>query len=193
MDHGDQRIHRGPVIDLLMLFQMLDRKDVRDRLLLQIHGGHTVIGVRHPDQLRTGMDEIRMILRKERPEKKKMALIHLHELCADCNAKGMEAELQTEGDLSVIPDDLWEVLLDNCYEAVSNSMKYSKAKKIELRIMVMNQMVRCVVSDNGIGCSRITDGMGISGMRQRIRAAGGTISFETEAGFLVNMLIPLKK
>ena len=144
------------------------------------------------DQLRSGMDEIRMILRKERPEKKKMALIHLHELCADCKAKGMEAELQTEGDLSAIPDDLWEVLLDNCYEAVSNSMKYSKAKKIELRIIVMNQMVRCVVSDNGIGCSRITDGMGISGMRQRIRAVGGTISFETEAGFLVNMLIPLK-
>lgn len=145
------------------------------------------------DQLRTGMDEIRAILRKERPEKNKMALIHLQKLCADCKAKGMEAELQTEGDLSVIPDDLWEIILDNCYEAVSNSMKYSKAKKIELRIMVMNQMVRCVVSDNGIGCSRIIDGMGISGMRQRIRAAGGTISFESEAGFLVNMLLPLKK
>ena len=143
------------------------------------------------DQLRTGMDEIRAILRKERPEKKKMALLRLHQLCADCNAKGMEAELQTEGDLSAISDDLWEVLLDNCYEAVSNSMKYSKAKKIDLRISVMDQMVRCVVSDNGIGCSRITDGMGISGMRQRVRAAGGTIRFETESGFMVNMQMPL--
>ena len=144
------------------------------------------------DQLRTGMDEIRAILRKERPEKKKMALLQLHELCADCNEKGVEAELSIEGNTSVIPNDIWEVILDNSFEAVSNSMKYSKCSHINITIIVMNKMVRCVISDDGIGCDKIVDGMGISGMRQRIRSVGGTIDFESEAGFKVSTLLPLK-
>ena len=143
------------------------------------------------DQLRGGMDEIRAILRKQRPEKKKMALLQLYELCADCNKKGVEAELNTEGNLSAISDALWEVILDNTFEAVTNSMKYSKGRKIDISILVMNEMIRCTVSDDGVGCDNVKDGMGISGMRQRIRNAGGTINFETEAGFCVNMLLPL--
>lgn len=142
------------------------------------------------DQLRTGMDEIRAILRKERPEKKKLALLQMYKLCADCNNKGVEAELSTEGNLSVISDECWEVILDNTFEAVTNSMKYSKCKRLEINIIVMNEMIRCTISDDGVGCSSIKDGMGISGMRQRIRNVGGTIDFETEAGFKVNMLLP---
>lgn len=143
------------------------------------------------DQLRGGMDEIRAILRKQRPEKKKMALLQLYELCSDCNKKGVEAELNTEGNLSSISDALWEVILDNTFEAVTNAMKYSGCRRIDIGILVMNEMIRCTVSDDGVGCDTLKDGMGISGMRQRIRNVGGTINFETEAGFRVNMLLPL--
>ena len=143
------------------------------------------------DQLRTGMDEIRAILRKERPEKRKIAMLHLYELCEDCNNKGVEADLTTEGDTSQVPDNLWEVILDNAYEAVSNSMKYAKCKHINIVIVVMNKMVRCTIIDDGIGCSKVVDGMGISGMRQRARSVNGMISFETEAGFKVTMLLPI--
>ena len=143
------------------------------------------------DQLRTGMDEIRAILRKERPEKRKIAMLHLYELCEDCNNKGVEADLTTEGDTSQVPDNLWEVILDNAYEAVSNSMKYAKCKHINIVIVVMNKMVRCSIEDDGIGCAKIDDGMGISGMRQRARSVNGMISFETEAGFKVTMLLPI--
>ena len=55
----------------------------------------------------------------------------------------------------------------------------------------MNKMVRCTISDDGIGCDEIVDGMGLSGMRQRIRLVGGTIDFETHPGFKVSMLLPL--
>jgi signal transduction histidine kinase len=148
------------------------------------------------DQLRTGMDEIRAILRKERPEKKQMALLQLYELCEDCNNKGVEAEFESEGDLSRITDSMWEVILDNAFEAVTNSMKYSKCNHIDIGIVVMNKMVRCTITDDGIGCDKIEDGMGISGMRKRIRESGGTIDFEsknesgTVKGFKVNMLLP---
>ena len=143
------------------------------------------------DQLRTGMDEIRAILRKERPDKKQMALLQLYELCEDCNKKGVETELLTEGELSVIEPDVWEVILDNCFEAVSNAMKYAECKHINISIVAMNKMIRVNVKDDGKGCKNIVDGMGLSGMRQRIRSVGGTIDFESQRGFNINMLIPL--
>lgn len=143
------------------------------------------------DQLRVGMDEIRGILRKERPEKKELALLQLYKLCEDCNGKGVETTLETEGDVSLVTQKAWEILLDNAFEAVTNAMKYSKCKQIVIRIVVMNQMIRCSISDDGKGCAEIKEGMGIAGMRRRVREAGGTISFETEFGFTVNMLLPV--
>ena len=143
------------------------------------------------DQLRTGMDEIRSILRKERPEKKERALLQLYKLCEDCNSKGVETEFESEGDISQIGDNLWEVILDNAFEAVSNAMKYACCGHIDIRLVVMNKMVRCSIRDDGVGCKEIKDGMGISGMRQRVRAAGGTLSFETDPGFTVTMILPM--
>lgn len=143
------------------------------------------------DQLRSGMDEIRAILRKERPEKRQLAMLQLYKLCEDCNSKGVQTELTTEGDTALIPDKIWEVILDNAFEAVSNSMKYSKCSRIDIGLVVMAQRVRVSIADDGVGCSEVKDGMGISGMRQRIRECNGTISFESMPGFTVTMLLPI--
>lgn len=145
------------------------------------------------DQLRTGMDEIRAILRKERPKKYRLATIQLEKLCEDCINKGVDAKLVTDGDLSKVPDKYLEIVLDNAYEAVSNAMKYARCTKIEIKIHVLNQMIRCSISDNGIGCKEIEDGMGISGMRRRVRDVNGVLDFETEAGFTINMLLPINE
>lgn len=144
------------------------------------------------DQLRTGMDEIRAILRRERPEKKKLAMIRLYDLCEDCNSKGVEANLVTEGDTDLITDMQWETILDNAFEAVSNSMKYAQCKHIDISIIVLNKMIRCTIKDDGVGCKNIVDGMGLSGMRQRMREISGVLSFESKRGFAVNMLIPME-
>lgn len=143
------------------------------------------------DQLRSGMDEIRAILRKERPKKYKLAVLQLEKLCEECRAKGVDATLITEGELKGIPEKYLEVILDNAYEAVSNSMKYAKCTRIKISIHVLNKMIRCSISDNGMGCKEIIDGMGISGMRKRIREINGILDFETEVGFTINMLLPL--
>ena len=63
------------------------------------------------NQLRSGMDEIRVILRKERPKKYKLAILQLEKLCEDCREKGVEAELITEGELRAIPEKYLDCLL----------------------------------------------------------------------------------
>lgn len=142
------------------------------------------------DQLRTGMDEIRAILRKERPKKYKLALLQLQQLCDECSQKGVEAQLHIEGELSEVSERYLEIILDNAFEAVSNSLKYAKCTKIDIKIHVLNQMVRCSISDNGVGCEAIEDGMGIAGMRKRVREVNGILDFETELGFTINILLP---
>lgn len=144
------------------------------------------------DELRTGMDEIRAILRKERPQKYKLAILQLEKLCEDCSKKGVQANLITKGDLAEVSEKYLEIILDNAYEAVSNSLKYAKCSKINIKIHVMNQVVRCSISDNGTGCKEIVDGMGISGMRRRMREVNGILDFETETGFTINMLLPIE-
>ncbi len=144
------------------------------------------------DNLRAGMDEIRLILRKERPEKYKLALVQLRQLCDKCSQMGVETKLEVEGELSFVPERYLEIILDNSFEAVSNSLKYAKCNKINIKIHVMNQMLRCSIEDNGVGCIDITDGMGIAGMRKRVRDVHGVLDFETDMGFVVNMLLPLK-
>ena len=70
-------------------------------------------------------------------------------------------------------------------------MKYAKCTKIDVKIHILNQMVRCSIADNGVGCSNIIDGMGISGVRRRVREVNGILDFESEAGFTINILLPL--
>ena len=171
----------GSIYQLEAIKVILDKDPEKSKAMLQ-----AVI-----DQMRGGMDEIRAILRKERPEKKEQSMLQLYKLCEDCNEKGVEMELSSSGDISLIPENLWEIILDNAFEAVTNAMKYAKCTRINLNIVVMNKMVRCSISDNGKGCGKLVDGMGISGMRSRVRGVGGTISFETESGFTVNMLLPM--
>lgn len=145
------------------------------------------------DQLRTGMDEIRSILRRERPEKYKLAVLQLRRLCEECRGMGIEAELITKGKLSDVPENYLEIILDNAVEAVSNALKYARCSKIEIEIIVMNQMLRCSISDNGIGCNQMEEGMGIAGMRRRVRSVNGILDLATETGFTINMLLPMKE
>lgn len=144
------------------------------------------------NSLRNGMDEIRKVLRNERPDKKKRAIVQLNVLCQDCIDKyGIDTQLCIDENSSHIPEYIWEIILDNTYEAISNSLKYAKCSKIKIEIAVMNKLVRCCITDNGTGCSELKDGMGIQGIRKRIRSIHGILDIDTTNGFKINMLMPL--
>ena len=139
------------------------------------------------------MEEIRYLLRQERPDKKQLAFIQLNSLCEDCKRKyGIEAEFSLTGAGEEIGEKYWEIILDNCFEAVSNALKYSYCTRINIEILVMNRIVRCTISDNGKGCLDVKTGMGLEGMRRRVREVNGFISFSGEDGFVINMLLPLE-
>lgn len=145
------------------------------------------------DSLRTGMDDIRALLRKERPDSKRVTLLQLTSLCNDCREQyGITANLSVTGESDRIDEKSWRIILDNCCEAVTNSLKYSSCDRIDIEISVLNKLLRCCISDNGKGCDSITDGMGLQGMKQRIASVGGIINIDGTGGFTINMLIPIE-
>lgn len=144
------------------------------------------------DTLRSSMDEIRLILRREKPDKKQMALLQLRSLCEECKEKyQIDVELNISESDRQVPEQLWEIILDNTYEAVSNALKYSHCSRIEIQIYILNEVLRCTIRDNGIGCSEVIDGMGLAGMKQRVRAVKGYMDISSKTGFQINIILPL--
>lgn len=156
------------------------------------------------DNLRTSMDEIRSILRREKPSKKQMALLQLQGLCEECKLKyGILVEVKIDGEYKITNEDsssllnkeiselIWEVILDNTMEAVTNALKYSKCTKILIEIVMLHKVIRCTITDNGIGCNLIKEGMGIQGMKNRARKINGFLDISGENGFRINMIIPI--
>lgn len=145
------------------------------------------------NNLRTSMDDIRSILRRERPDKKRMAYLQLMELCEECKKKyGIEAELRFKGGVNDITENHWEVILDNSLEAVTNALKYSGCSRVTIELSVLHKVIRCSIADNGVGCHLMKEGMGIQGMKNRVRKMNGIIDIDGEHGFRINMLLPLK-
>ncbi len=142
--------------------------------------------------LRESMDEIRFILRKEKPDRKQAALLQLHGLCEECRTKyGIQATINLEGEDKEVPDPIWEVILDNSIEAISNALKYAQCSKLTIEIVVMNKVIRCSIDNNGLSCEKITPGMGLQGMKNRTAKVNGLIDIDGQNGFHINMIFPL--
>lgn len=141
--------------------------------------------------MRSSMDDIRKMLRNERPDKKQLALLQLQQLCDECRETyNIETGLQI--DEGIIPESIWDVILDNSFEAVSNALKYSQCKHIEIEIRVLPQFIQCWIRDDGVGCDTIHEGMGIQGMKQRVRKVNGIINIRSEIGFEMQMIFPIE-
>ncbi len=144
------------------------------------------------DRMRGSMDEIRIILRNERPDKNRMAILSLHSLCEECEEQyNIKTNLEIASGQEDIPEKVWEVILDNTFEAVTNSLKYANCTEIDIKIIVLGNVVRCTIRDNGEGAYKYEDGMGIAGMKKRVRDLKGYFDITSEIGFTINMILPL--
>ncbi len=88
-------------------------------------------------------------------------------------AAGIDATL--EGDPDTIPPEAGAVLAMTLREAVTNVIRHAGATQCRLSIAAANGVARLAVVDDGRGGSFL-EGFGLAGMRQRLTAAGGTLT-----------------
>ena len=99
-------------------------------------------------------------------------------------------EFKYSGNFSLLQANQMEIICSNIKEALTNTSKYSKATKVDISLDANEKYVRLYIKDNGVGCSKITEGLGLSGMKERIKNVGGSISINGDDGFLIVCIIP---
>lgn len=75
-------------------------------------------------------------------------------------------------------------------EAVTNIVRHSQARTCRLRLLEANGACLLKIEDDGRGGLR-SEGHGIRGMRERIEALGGTLSYRDDAGTKLTITLPL--
>ena len=102
-----------------------------------------------------------------------------------------EVELVKKGDMSLLKPHHIEILSYNIKEALTNVSRYSEATKVHISIEANRNYIRLYIKDNGKGCKNISEGLGLSGMRERMKYAGGIISINGDDGFTIVCIIPV--
>lgn len=104
-----------------------------------------------------------------------------------------EIDFNFTGDFSTLHSNNIAVLSSNIKEALTNSAKHSNATKVEIILDINEKFIRLFIKDNGNGCKTVTEGLGLSGMKERIANMGGNISISGTDGFMIVCIIPLKE
>ncbi len=85
------------------------------------------------------------------------------------------------GDFGAIPADAGAVLAMTLREAVTNVIRHAEAQRCTIDLSVTGREARLAVCDDGHG-GRFIEGRGLTGMRQRLQAAGGSLAIDPGAG-----------
>lgn len=90
-----------------------------------------------------------------------------------------------------VPRQVKYALIAIAKEAVSNTLKHSNASRIQLRCREHPGFYQFSAEDDGSnGQSPADSGLGLSNMRERVDALGGTLHIHTEKGFCIFVIIP---
>ncbi|HEV8268784.1 MAG TPA: sensor histidine kinase [Thermoanaerobaculia bacterium] len=103
-----------------------------------------------------------------------------------------EIDVQVDNDVRVADPALAETLVRCVQEAITNAAKHSRAKRLAVRVSVRDGGLVVTAQDDGRGAAQVREGHGLTGMRERVSALGGTLEIETAEGrgFGVVMKLP---
>jgi signal transduction histidine kinase len=145
------------------------------------------------DELRDTIGLLREPGEPAAPTEPTLGLATLDELVASFRRSGLRVVLDVEGDvraLAPVPDlTAYRVV----QESLTNVCKHADGAAVRLRLAYGSSAVRIVVHDDGPGAAEGGTGHGLVGMRERVAAAGGTLSCGPGdgGGFRVVATLPL--
>ncbi|NLV36907.1 MAG: sensor histidine kinase [Clostridiaceae bacterium] len=143
------------------------------------------------ESLKEGMDSVRTTLRTIKPPAEQLGINRLKLVLDEFS---LNSEIKTSfsytGRLDIISHIQWKILIDNTKEALTNVLKHSKASNVDVRLEVMNRLIKAEVRDNGLGAPSMKKGMGLSGMEERTENAGGKLIIDSFGGFSVITILP---
>jgi signal transduction histidine kinase len=106
---------------------------------------------------------------------------------------GTRVELAIDDGLRVDDIDQAETLLRCAQEAITNAVRHGRATQITVGLHHRDDALELQIENNGIAPTTLTPGNGLTGMRERIVAIGGTLDVAPTPprGLVVTARIPL--
>ena len=104
-------------------------------------------------------------------------------------------DLAVDGDLERLPDPQRTCVYRVVQEALTNCAKHSAATEIQVNVVRGRTRLDVSVRDNGIGMAAVTshNGLGLTGIKERVKDINGAASIETRpgGGTVVHITLPV--
>ena len=115
---------------------------------------------------------------------------------------GIAARLRMPAKLDRLPSELETTLFRILQEALTNVHRHSGSRDVEVRLTVYLSVVTLAIDDNGKGIPRdvlerfgksgVNLGVGLAGMRERVKELGGRLEIESDkSGTRLRAIIPI--
>lgn len=97
----------------------------------------------------------------------------------------------SKGDYSMNSDQSHQ-LYRIVQESLSNSLRHGKAKNVQISIQFLEDEIYSQIKDDGIGTSELNYGMGLTGIKSRVKSLKGDMKVfsESSRGFEINITLP---
>jgi signal transduction histidine kinase len=104
-------------------------------------------------------------------------------------------DLEVEGDLERLPDPQRTCVYRVVQEALTNCAKHSAATEIQVKVVRGRTRLDVSVRDNGVGMASTSShrGLGLTGIKERVKDINGAASIETRpgGGTVVHITLPV--
>lgn len=156
------------------------------RLAQRANGEHTTLIAECLNTADTTLNSLRQLSRELRPPQlDQLGLADALEWLVDHqrSATGIDIQFQCVGLAERLPAELESVCYRVAQEALNNATRHAKATEIRFRLELRNQLLRLVISDNGVGFDMATErrrairagSLGLISMEERAQLAGGPL------------------
>jgi len=107
----------------------------------------------------------------------------------------LKTSFTTSGESYPLHPDVEPALLRICQESLTNVRKHARASEVEVRLAFKKGLIGMSIRDDGVGfdpAAPTTGTLGLTGMRERVRLLGGTLTVQSQKGkgTLVKASIP---
>ncbi len=106
------------------------------------------------------------------------------------NFKYCQVDFKHYGDILSLSADYTGIISSILKEALTNINRHSNATLVKIELDIREKIVRLHITDNGQGCDSVREGMGISGMKERVHNAGGSLTINAKDGFSIVCVLP---
>ena len=181
----ERDLHDGAQQRLVTLAVALRRAEAKIPPGLEVKAEITRVG----DSLMRAVDELRELSHGIHP-----SILTEGGLSPALKALARRSTVRVKLDLTVqhrLPDNVEVAAYYTVSEALTNASKHSNATRVSISVHVEDDMLSVSILDDGSGGADPQRGSGLTGLRDRIEALGGTIHIESPTGIGTSLQVKI--